>query len=400
MKKLDELINELCPDGVEYKKLEDCCNILDKKRKPITKSQRISGEYAYYGANGIQDYVSDYIFNGTYILVGEDGSVITPKGTPVVNWAVGKIWVNNHAHIVEEKSGVLLRFLYHYIQTVNVFPLIHGNIPKLNQTDFRNIKVPVPPIEVQEEIVKILDNFTELTSELTSELTARKQQYEYYRDYLLSFDDEDVEKVIPDIDCSKVEKIKLCDISSIERGKRVVRNELSQENGYPVYQNSLTPLGYYTDANRNANTVYVIGAGAAGEIGFSNEEYWAADDCFTFSCNEKLDQRYLYFWLMSKQSYIKNNVRKSSIPRLPRNTLENLMISLPPIDVQRNIVQILDRFDMLCNGISEGIPAEIEARKQQYEYYRDTLLSFNQEQCSQIVNVERERERERESKTQ
>lgn len=184
MSKLNELIAELCPNGVEYKALEKCCVILDKKRKPITKSARTNGEYPYYGANGIQDYVDNYIFDGTYVLVGEDGSVITKRGTPVVTWATGKIWVNNHAHIIEELDGVSLRYLYHFLQTVDVTPLIHGNIPKLTGKDFKNIPIPVPPLPVQEEIVRILDSFTSLTAELQ----ARQKQYEYYRDQLLTFD--------------------------------------------------------------------------------------------------------------------------------------------------------------------------------------------------------------------
>ena len=97
MSRLDELIQELCPDGVRFKPLEQCCNILDNKRKPVTKAAREAGEFPYYGANGIQDYVSNYIFDGTFVLVGEDGSVVTANGNPVVNWATGKIWVNNHA---------------------------------------------------------------------------------------------------------------------------------------------------------------------------------------------------------------------------------------------------------------------------------------------------------------
>ena len=110
MSELERLIQELCPNGVEFRPLEKCCQILDNKRKPITKSAREAGEYPYYGANGIQDYVADYIFDGVYVLVGEDGSVMTPNGNPVVNWAEGKIWVNNHAHIISEIDGVLLRY--------------------------------------------------------------------------------------------------------------------------------------------------------------------------------------------------------------------------------------------------------------------------------------------------
>lgn len=193
MNKLSELINKLCPNGVEYKPLEKCCNILDNMRKPITKSAREKGNYPYYGANGIQDYVSNYIFDGKFILVGEDGSVINRNGNPIVTWAEGKIWVNNHAHIIEEIEGIQLRYLYYYIQTINVANLIHGNIPKLNQGDFRKLRIAVPPMEVQCEIVRILDEFTELEAELEvkleAEIEARKKQYEYYREKLLNFNE-------------------------------------------------------------------------------------------------------------------------------------------------------------------------------------------------------------------
>ena len=192
MSRLEELIAELCPDGVELRPLEKCCRILDNRRKPVTKAAREFGEYPYYGANGILDYVSDYIFDGTFILVGEDGSVITKSGTPVVTWAEGKIWVNNHAHIIEQAGDVLLRYLFHYIQTIDITTLVHGNIPKLTGRDFKALQIPIPPLPVQSEIVKILDNFAELTAQLqeqlTLELSARKQQYEYYRDKLLTFD--------------------------------------------------------------------------------------------------------------------------------------------------------------------------------------------------------------------
>ena len=199
MSKLNNLIKEFCPNGVEYKKLENCCNILDNKRKPVTKSARIKGIYPYYGANGIQDYVSDYLFDGKFILVGEDGSVINENGNPIVTWAEGKIWVNNHAHIIEQIDDILLRYLFYYLQTINVKSLVHGNIPKLNQRDFRQLLIAVPPLEVQSEIVHTLDDFTKRTSKLTTELTlelkGRQKQYEYYRDKLLTFKELKVNEV-------------------------------------------------------------------------------------------------------------------------------------------------------------------------------------------------------------
>ena len=191
MSRLRELMEELCPNGVEYKKLGEICVILDSHRRPVTKKDRVTGQYPYYGANGIQDYVDDFIFDGTFLLIGEDGSVLTEQGTPVVHWATGRIWVNNHAHILKEKGEILLRFLFHYMQTVKIHHLVKGVPPKLNQKDLREIPIPVPPLEIQNEIVKLLDNFTELTAELTeqlmTELTLRKKQYNFYRDSLLNF---------------------------------------------------------------------------------------------------------------------------------------------------------------------------------------------------------------------
>lgn len=189
MSEIKKLIERLCPEGVEYKKLGEVCEILDSQRKPVAKGKREGGEYPYYGANGIQDYVNDYLFDGTFLLVGEDGSVINKDLSPVLNWAEGKIWVNNHAHILKEISKVaILRFIFFALQQTDVSGLVRGTPPKLNQANLKSIEIPVPPIEVQSKIVEILDNFTELEAMLEAELEARRKQYEYYRNQLLTFD--------------------------------------------------------------------------------------------------------------------------------------------------------------------------------------------------------------------
>lgn len=187
---IEKLISKLCPKGVEFRKLEDVVNVLDNQRKPISKSQRRTGKYPYYGANGIQDYVDDYIFDGTFLLLGEDGSVIKKDGSPVLNWATGKIWVNNHAHILSEKiDAAVLRYVFFVLQTIDVTKYVKGNIPKITQQNLRGLLIPVPPLGVQKEIVKILDTFTQLEAELAAELEARRKQYEHYRSQLLTFDD-------------------------------------------------------------------------------------------------------------------------------------------------------------------------------------------------------------------
>ena len=157
----------------------------------------------------------------------------------------------------------------------------------------------------------------------------------------------------------------------------MVKNQLSENGDYAVYQNSMTPLGYYSDSNCHGNTTFVIAAGAAGEIGYSNTDFWAADDCYYFNSSELVNSRFLYYVLKSKQQKINSHVRKASIPRLSRQALEKLEICIPPLSKQKEIVSILDRFDTLCNDISDGLPAEIEARQKQYEYYRDKLLEFD-----------------------
>lgn len=369
MSKLDELIQELCPDGVKYRTLEDCCIILDSKRKPITKAKRVAGEFPYYGANGVQDYVNDYLFEGKFVLVGEDGSVLTTSGKPVVNWAEGKIWVNNHAHIISEKPGVNLRYLFYYLQTVNITDLVHGNIPKLTGKDFKAIKTPIPPMEIQKEIVCLLDDFTAKTAELQAELNkeyeARMKQYYYYRNELLDGDFE-------------IPKMKLKDVVVIQRGKRVVKTELTEDGNYPVYQNALAPMGYYHSKNRDKDNTYLISAGAAGSIGYSTNDFWAADDCFTFKCAEILDNKFLYYSLLNKQSAINLKIRNASIPRLSRDSLENLVISIPSLNNQKKIVEILEKFDYACSTLQSNISIEIESRQKQYEFYRDKLLTFKE----------------------
>ncbi len=190
-KRLKTLLQTLAPKGVEFRKLGEVCEILDNRRIPIAKNKRNPGIYPYYGANGIQDYIDSYIFDGDFVLVGEDGSVINKDNTPVVNWASGKIWVNNHAHVLQTKNELKLKFLYFYLQTIDVSYCVAGTPPKINQENLKKITIPIPPLEIQQEIVKILDQFSILTTDLLAgipaEIKARKKQYEYYREKLLAF---------------------------------------------------------------------------------------------------------------------------------------------------------------------------------------------------------------------
>lgn len=394
MSKLEQLISELCPNGVEYRRLENCCKILDNKRKPVTKSARKAGKYPYYGANGIQDYVSNYIFDGTFILVGEDGSVVTEMGTPIVTWATGKIWVNNHAHIISEMNGVLLRYLFHYLQTVPVKHLIHGNIPKLTGGDFRALNIPVPPLPVQEEIVRILDKFTELSAELTAELTARKQQYEYYRDSILTYDESikiELGQIATVTKLAGFEFTKY--VSYSDSGKVIALRGLNVKNGHldlkDVKYIDNSDLSKLTRSKLHIGDMLFTYVGTIGQVALVNEEdrfYLAPNVALIRTTTDKLMPKFMSYYFQSSQFWktqIDRLLQSSSMQNIPMGKIRKFKIPVPPLAEQQRIVDILDRFDKLCNDISEGLPAEIEARQKQYEYYRDKLLTFKKKEAAE-----------------
>ena len=180
-------------DGVdvEWKPLGKVAENLDSMRKPVTSGLRDSGEIPYYGASGIVDYVKDYIFDGDFLLVSEDGANLIARSTPIAFSISGQSWVNNHAHVLKFNTYAERRFVEFYLNSIDLTPYISGAAqPKLNQKNLNSIKIPHPPLNVQSEIVRILDTFTELTTELT----ARKKQYNYYRDkLLLTFEDDEIE---------------------------------------------------------------------------------------------------------------------------------------------------------------------------------------------------------------
>ncbi len=163
-KKLPELrFKEFEKDGEwEEKKLGEIVNVLDSQRKPVAKNERMRGKYPYYGANGIQDYVSDYIFDGSFLLMGEDGSVINKDGTPVLHWAEGRIWVNNHAHVMSENcNAAYLKYVFYVLSKVDVQSLVKGIPPKINQQNMRNILLLIPSLPEQVKIASCLSTLDE-----------------------------------------------------------------------------------------------------------------------------------------------------------------------------------------------------------------------------------------------
>ena len=248
----------------------------------------------------------------------------------------------------------------------------------ISKVAFMRLSIPIPPLSVQKRIVEILDKFTTLEAELEAELDCRKRQYEYYRNQLLSFDMlNNGEKRLNNVNIKSLEEI-----VEIKRGRRLVRKELSRTGRYAVFQNSMTPLGYFDSSNVDGDSTFIISAGAAGEIGYSSVDFWAADDIYYFIPSAMVCSKYLYYFLLTRQSAIKGQVRRASVPRLAKSAFAKIQIPIPSLAQQQRIVSILDKFDTLVNSISEGLPKEIELRRKQYEYYRNQLLSFPEHKVS------------------
>ncbi len=408
MTKLEELINELCPDGVEYKTVGEVCTI--KKGAQLNRDKlKDNGLYPVVnGGVNPSGYWDEYNFNANLITISQGGA-----SAGYVNFMTTPFWAGAHCYVVEKCEECLnYTYLYHFIkmhQKTFMQCQYGAGIPSLSLKSINAIGIPLPPLSIQSEIVHILDSFTLLTAELTAELTARQKQYAFYRDYLLDFSDEDVTKKTPDIDCSNVEYIKLKDVCKI--GDGLHSTPIYDNNGsyYFINGNNLENGRItFTENTKRINisqyerykielddaTILMSINGTIGKIALYNREpIILGKSVAYFNVNERILKKYLYYLLQTNRSnaYYEKNLTGSTIKNLGLKALREYQIPLPPIDVQKNIIKILDRFDKLNNDMSEGLPAEIEARKKQYEYYRDTLLSFDDKACSQIVKVERER---------
>ncbi|GAA9176040.1 hypothetical protein Taiwan43_09740 [Helicobacter pylori] len=421
MHKIERLLQTLVPKGVEFRKLGEVCEILDNRRIPIAKNKRNLGIYPYYGANGIQDYIDSYIFDGDFVLVGEDGSVINKDNTPVVNWASGKIWVNNHAHVLQTKNELKLKFLYFYLQTIDVSYCVAGTPPKINQENLKKIQIPIPPLEIQQEIVKILDAFTELNTELNTELKARKKQYAYYQNMLLDFKDinsnhkdakeklaqktypKRLKSLLQTLAPKGVEFRKLGDIIlSLKTGlnpRKFFKLNTPNANNYYVTVRELEEytikFTHQTDriddnalslclkrSNLEKDDILFSGTGTIGKVSIikENPNNWAIKEgIYSIKPNKKIVfPRFLMFCFenLNIQNDIKSKSFGGIVKSISMNDLQQIQIPIPPLEIQQEIVKILDQFLALTTDLLAGIPAEIEARKKQYEYYREKLLSF------------------------
>lgn len=390
MTKLEELIEKLCPDGVEYKSLIDLCDVLygfpcdaskfndDMIGLPLVRIRDVlEGKSDTYTIESVPE---EYKIHSGDLLVGMDG-----------NFHVG-IWKDIEAilcqrvcRISSKDNEVLLDgFLNHLIGPIMKKIELgkqSGTVKHLLAKDIKAIKLPVPPLEVQREIVRILDNFTFLTAELAAELAARQKQYEYYRDLLLDFGTGDGEAysvpwladMLRELCPDGVEYKELSEVLIIKNGKDYKN---FGEGNVPVY-GSGGIMTYIDTAVYEKPSVLIPRKGSLDKLYFVQEPFWTVDTIFYTDINVNITEPKYIFYYLQKEHLEKLN-KAGGVPSLTQNVLNKVKLPVPPLEVQQRIVDILDRFDALCNDISNGLPAEIEARQKQYEYYRDKLLTFKE----------------------
>ena len=251
--------------------------------------------------------------------------------------------------------------------------IVGAPVISLPMSDLRRLKIPIPcpenpkkSLEIQAEIVRILDTFAELTTELTTELTARKKQYNYYRDQLLSFEEEEVEwKTLGEV------------VATIKTGK-LNANAMTENGEYPFFTCDASPFRIDSYAF-DAEAIIISGNGSqVGHINYYNGKFNAYQRTYVLAdCADEITMGFLLTYLKAYlRPYIMQHSKKGSVPYITMPMLQNFKIPVLSVIKQTEITSILDKFDALTNSLTEGLPREIELRQKQYEYYRDLLLSF------------------------
>lgn len=373
MSRLDELIAEFCPDGVTFKPIKEVYQRL--KGTPITagKMKEIDtpdGEIKVFAGGKTvitaheEDIPKANITRVPAVLVQSRGVIDAVYYDEPFTFK-NEMWAYTH------DKQVSVKYLYYVLKNnINTFREAAsgmGSLPQISLKVTEDFVIPVPPLEVQREIVRILDNFTKLTAELTAELTERKQQYEYYREMLLS-------------DTTDAPLKRLGDTCIMKSGKAIkavmLSNEMDADHGYPCYGGNGI-RGYIAEPSHQGDYPIIGRQGAlCGNVNYATGDFYATEHAVVVKSKGEYDQRYLFYLLASMN--LNQYKSQGAQPGLAVGNLENLEAPVPSLEKQKKIVRVLDRFDTLCTDISSGLPAEIEARQKQYEYYRDKLLTFKQ----------------------
>ena len=382
MSRLDELIEKLCPDGAEFLTLQECT----QKVKNIKWKSYSGNDKKYIDLSSVdrdlhcimetQNINSDSAPSRAQQIVQTDDILLGTTRPMLKRYCMipetydNEICSTGFCVLRANTEIVLPKWIYHNIATTDFFAYVEQNqkgasYPAISDTRVKAFSLPVPPLEVQREIVHILDSFTLLTAELTAELTARKKQYEFYRNKLLTFDNN--VKIVP-----------LADIADIGTGSSNT-NEGLEEGKYPFYVRSQEPLRKNEyEYDETAIITAGDGVGVGKVFHYVEGKYALHQRAYRIHINtpDVLPRYYFHYMRSAFLPYIQKTMFQGSVASIRRPMLNQFPVPVPTLDVQKRLVNVLDNFEAICTDLNIGLPAEIEARQKQYEYYRDLLLTF------------------------
>lgn len=396
MSKLDELIKNLCPNGVDYQKLSDIAEYGKNRIDAAFVDSRnyIGVDNLLPNKQGKTD--STYVPNDGKLIHFVTNDILIGNIRPYLK----KIWMAEYdggtngdvlvVHIT--RDGLEPKFLYYCLSSDQFFHYDMqfskgAKMPRGDKKAIMEYKVPLPPPEIQREIVHILDNFTELAAELAAELVARKQQYEYYQNELLTFGE------------IKSEEKTLAEIANFKTGTKPDKIlEDYTDNAFYYVNAGTTPSGYVMSTNKEGDTVTTPsrGQGGIGFVGYQDKPFWLGPLCYGIRTKnpDRVITKYIYHCLRNQANDILARKKEGGTPSLNATDLGTIKIAIPDFEIQRKIVDVLDNFETICNDLNIGLPAEIEVRKQQYEFYRDLLLTFVETGNTILIDRQTDRQTE------
>ncbi|MEN6432845.1 MAG: restriction endonuclease subunit S [Smithella sp.] len=375
MNKIEKLIAELCPEGVEFKELGEVLDY-EQPTKYLVQSTEYDDNFATPVLTAGQSFILGYTdeTDGIYKASKANPTVIFDDFTTSFHWVDFVFKVKSSAMKMlrpKNTSDVIFKFIYYAMKCINYSSQDHARHWISKYSKFR---IPIPPIAIQQEIVKILDTFTALEAELEAELEARKKQYEYYYKKLLT--------------ANVSSHITLNDIGKVSMCKRIFKNETLASGDIPFYKigtfgkepNAFISQNIYNEYRKKFSfpkkgAVLLSASGTIGRrVIYNGEPAYFQDSNIIWIDNDekKVLNKFLYYLYAT----VEWKTEGGTIQRLYNDNLKKIKIPVPPIAEQERIVKMLDKFDDLVNDISIGLPAELNARRKQYEYYRDNLLNF------------------------
>ncbi|TPH97693.1 restriction endonuclease subunit S [Helicobacter pylori] len=409
MHKIERLLQTLAPKGVEFRKLGEVCEIIRGKR--VTKKEILDkGKYPVVsGGIGFMGYLNEYNREENTITIAQYGTA------GFVNWQNQKFWANDVCFSVIPKETLINRYLYYVLTNMQNYLYSISNrsaIPySISSNNIMQITIPIPPLEIQQEIVKILDAFTELNTELK----ARKKQYEYYQNMLLDFKDinsnhQDVKEKLAQKTYPKNLKTLLQTLAPKGVEFKTLEEVFEIKNGYTPSKNNpefwekgtipwfrmedirengrilkdsiqhITPKALKNKKLFPKNSIIISTTATIGEHALLIVDS-LANQRFTFlskkaNCDITLDMKFFFYQCFLLGEWCKKNTNVSGFASVDMTAFKKYKFPIPPLEIQQEIVKILDQFLALTTDLLAGIPAEIKARKKQYEYYREKLLSF------------------------